>query len=51
MADIGTKNVSEHELTTRMKYIIVILDNLIQNTCTRGVIDYRIVRGTRVMNY
>ena len=27
LADIGTKNVSEPELTPRMKYIIVRLDN------------------------
>ena len=27
LADIGTKNVSEPDLTTRMKYIIVILEN------------------------
>ena len=27
LADIGTKNVSEPDLTPRMKYIIVILEN------------------------
>ena len=27
LADIGTKNVSEPELTPRMKYIMIILDN------------------------
>ena len=27
LADIGTKNVSEPDLTPRMKYIMVILDN------------------------
>ena len=43
LADIGTKNVGEPNLTPRMKYIMVILENLIQNTCTRGVIEYRIV--------
>ena len=43
LADIGTKNVSEPDLTPRMKYIMVRLDNLRQNNCTRGVIVYRIV--------
>ena len=43
LADISTKNVSAPELTPRMKYIMVRLENLIQNTCTRGVIEYRIV--------
>ena len=28
LADIGTKNVSEPEITPRMKYIIVILERL-----------------------
>ena len=43
LADIGTKNVSEPDLTPRMKYIMVRLENLRKNTCTRGVIEYRIV--------
>ena len=43
LADIGTKNVSEPNLTPRMKYIMVRLENWRQNTCTRGVIVYRIV--------
>ena len=43
LADIGTKNVSEPDLTPRMKYIMVRLENLRQKTCTRGVIEYRIV--------
>ena len=43
LADIGTKNVIEPGLTPRMKYIMVRLDNLIQNTCTIGVIEYRMV--------
>ena len=43
LADIGTKNVSEPDLTPRMKYIMVRLENLRHNTCTRGVIVYRIV--------
>ena len=43
MADIGTKNVSEPDLTPRMKYIMVRLENLRQKICTRGVIVYWIV--------
>ena len=43
LADIGTNNVSEPDLTPRMKYIMVRLENLRHNTCTRGVIEYRIV--------
>ena len=39
LADIGTKNVSEPDLTPRMKYIMVRLENRRQNTCTRGVIE------------
>ena len=27
LADIGTKNVNEHDLTPRMKYIMVIIEN------------------------
>ena len=27
LVDIATKNVGEHDLTPRMKYIMVILDN------------------------
>ena len=42
LADIGTKNISEPDLTPRMKCIMVRLENWIQNTCTRGVIEYRI---------
>ena len=43
LADIGTKNVSEPDLTPRMKYIIIRFENLKHNTCTRGVIVYWIV--------
>ena len=43
LADIGTKNISEPDLTPRMKYIMVRLENWRQNTCTRGVIVYWIV--------
>ena len=50
LSDIGTKNISEPYLTPRMEYIMVRLENRRQNTCTRGVIEYRIVRGTRVLN-
>ena len=38
LADIGTKNVSEPDLTPRIKYIMVSLDNWRQNTYKRGVI-------------
>ena len=47
MADIGTKNVSEPDITPRMKYIMVRLENLRHNTCTRGVIEYRIVMSNK----
>ena len=43
LADIGTKNVSEHELTPGMKYIMVRIENIRHNNCTRGTIEYRIV--------
>ena len=39
LAYIGTKNVSEPNLTPRMKYRMVILENWRHNTCTRGVIE------------
>ena len=45
LADIGTNNVIELDLTPRMKYCMVRLEN----TCAIGVIDYRIVYGTRVL--
>ena len=47
LADIGTKNVSEPELTPRMKYIMVRLESCRQNTCTKGVIVYRIVMNNK----
>ena len=43
LADIDTNNVSEPDLTPRMKYIMVRLEKLRQNTCTIGVIEYRLV--------
>ena len=43
LADIGTKNVSKPDLTPWIKYIMVRLENLRHNTCTRGVIVYRII--------
>ena len=49
LADIFTNNVSEPDLTLRMKYIKVKLGKLRHNTCTRGVTEYRIVYGTRVL--
>ena len=48
LAEIGTKNVSEPDLTPRMKYIMVRLENLRQITCTRGVIEYRIVMRNKI---
>ena len=43
LADIGNKNVREPDLTPRMKYIMLRLENLRQNTCTRGLIAHMIV--------
>ena len=54
LAGIGTKNVSEPDLTPRMKYIMVSLENWRHNTCTRGVIEYRIVmrnKSSEWLNY
>ena len=48
LTDIGTKNVSEHDLTPRMKYIMARLENCRQNTCTRGVIEYSIVMRSKI---
>ena len=36
LADIATKNVGENDLNNRTKYIILIIDNLRENNCTRG---------------
>ena len=36
LADIGTKNVSETDLTPRMKYIMVIIENCDKTLCKRG---------------
>ena len=47
MADIAAKNVSENDLTPRMKYIVVRLYNWRQNTCTIGVTGYSLV----IQNY
>ena len=43
LVDIGINNVSEPDLTPGMKFIMAILENWRQNTCTRGVVEYRIV--------
>ena len=51
LADIATKNVGEYDLTPRMKYIMVRLENWDLKTCTRGVTEYRIVYRTRVLYY
>ena len=44
LENIATKNVVETDFNPGMKYIMISLDNL-ENTCTRGVIGYRIVFG------
>ena len=36
LSDIGIKNVSEPDLTPRMKYIMVRLENEIEHLCKRG---------------
>ena len=36
MADIGTKNVSEPDVTPRMKYIMVIFENLDRTLVQEG---------------
>ena len=36
LADIVTKNVGEHNLTTRMKYIMVRLDNWVRKLILEG---------------
>ena len=36
LADIGTKNVSEPDLTPRMKYIMVIMKTETEHLCKRG---------------
>ena len=46
--DIGTKNVGENDLSTKMKYHIKDWQ-LIENTCTIWVTGYRILCGTKVM--
>ena len=49
LTDIGTKNVSEPDLTPRMKYIMVRLKNLDGTLVLEGVTEYRIVYGTIVI--
>ena len=43
LADIVTNNVSEPDLTPRMKYIMVRRENWRHITCTIGMTEYRIV--------
>ena len=43
LADIVTKNVSESDLSPRMKYIMVRHENGRQTTCTRGMIEYTLI--------
>ena len=49
LADIGTKNVSEPDITPRMKYIMVILENWDRKLVQEGWQNTRIVYGTRVL--
>ena len=48
LVDIDTNNFGEHYLTPGMKYYGKTW-KLRQKNCTRGVTEYRIVYGTRVM--
>ena len=47
VTDIGTKNVSEPDLTPRMKYIMVRLENCDRTLVQEGGQNTRIVYGTR----
>ena len=49
LADIGTKNISETDLTPRMKYIMVRLENWDRTLVQEGWKNTRIVYGTRVL--
>ena len=49
LADIGTKNLSEPDLTPRMKYIMVGLENWERTLVQEGWQNTRIVYGTRVL--
>ena len=49
LADIGTKNVSEPDLTTRNKYIMIILKNWDRTLVQEVWQNTRIVYVTRVM--
>ena len=51
LADIVTKNVSEPDLTPRMKYIMVRLENWDRIFVQEGWQNTRIVYGTRVLYY
>ena len=46
LAEIGTKNVSEPDLTPIMKYIMVILENWDRTPVKEGWHNTRIVSGT-----
>ena len=50
LADIGTKNESEPDLTSRMKYIMVRLENWDRTLLQEGWQNTRIVYGTRFMH-
>ena len=47
--DIVTKNVSEPDLTPNFEIYYGKTGKLRQNTCTRGVTEYRKFYGTRVL--
>ena len=49
LADIGTKNVGGPDLTPRMKYIMVRLENWDRTLVQEGWQNTRIVYGTRVL--
>ena len=49
LADIGTKNVSEPDLTPRMKYIVVRLENWDRTLVQEGWHNTRIFYRTRVL--
>ena len=49
LADISAKNFGEHDLTPKIKYIMVRLDNLDRTPVKKGVTEYNIVYITRVL--
>ena len=49
LADICTKNVGEPDITPRMKYIMVRLENWDRTLVQEGLHNTRVVYATRVM--